>query len=112
LGEIKSKIKVLSLLPARFRIQTKKKSARKEPTYSVGSPTKHKELTRNWKLNEEEVFGARTGLDTKQELLVQSYDRNHPTRRHNRTDPKDPEEESARGEKIGIRRTELYVFFL
>jgi hypothetical protein len=90
----------------------KKKSARKEPTYSVGSSTKHKELTRNWKLNEEEVFGARTGLDTKQELLVQSYDRNHPTRRHNRTDPKDPEEESARGEKIGIRRTELYVFFL
>jgi hypothetical protein len=47
LGEIQSKIKVLSLLLARFRIQTKKKSARKEPTDSVGAPTKHKELTRN-----------------------------------------------------------------
>jgi hypothetical protein len=43
---------------------------------------------------------------------VLSYDRKHPTRGQNRTDPKDPEEESTRGEKTGIRRTELYLLFL
>jgi hypothetical protein len=47
LGEIQSKSKYFHYCLRDSESKRKKKSARKEPTDSVGAPTKHKELTRN-----------------------------------------------------------------